>query len=228
MPQLLISVTSVEEAKIALKNGADFIDLKDPGQGALGALPVETVQEIADFVHAQIQQGGRQVSATIGDLPMQPNLILERVLALAKTNVDIIKIGFFETADYQVCLDALKLHARKGIKLIAVLFAEFHYPEYLVGAIREAGFYGLMVDTARKDGRTFLNYCSEVGMKAFSEKVQKHGLIFGLAGSLNIQHVDIVKRINPTYIGFRGGVSVNNRREQYLDASKIKAISKIM
>jgi len=43
MTQLLISVTNVEEAQIALNSGADFIDLKDPNGGALGALPLDIV-----------------------------------------------------------------------------------------------------------------------------------------------------------------------------------------
>jgi uncharacterized protein (UPF0264 family) len=228
MPQLLISVTSVDEAKLALENGADFIDIKDPTQGALGALSIDKIQEITAFVHAQIHYGKRQVSATIGDLPMQAELILEHVLDLAKTNVDIIKIGFFETADYQTCLDQLKLLSQRGVKLIAVLFAEFVYPESLLVAIKQAGFYGLMIDTALKDSSTYLNYYSESEMTSFSEMVNKQGLIFGIAGSLNIQHIDIVKRTNPTYIGFRGGVSEGNQRTQRLDPAKILAISQLM
>lgn len=226
MSQLLISVTSVEEARIALENGADFIDLKDPSQGALGALAKEKIQEITAFVHAQEQYGKRLVSATIGDLPMQAEPILDSVLAMADVNVDIIKIGFFEAADYQACLEALKPHANNGLKLIAVLFAEFKYPTHLIGDIKNAGFYGVMIDTAHKNGSTFLDYLSEADIENFVS--QTHGLIFGLAGSLNIQHVVLVKRFNPTYIGFRGGVSKDNQRKLNLDAAKIKAISKLV
>ena len=39
-PQLLISVCTLDEAKIALAQGADIIDLKNPHAGALGALPL--------------------------------------------------------------------------------------------------------------------------------------------------------------------------------------------
>lgn len=228
MTQLLISVTSIEEARIALENGADLIDLKDPGQGALGALPIDKVREITDFVHAQRQYGGRLVSATIGDLPMQPALICERVLTLADSGVDMIKIGFFEAPDYQPCLDALKPLAQQGLKLIAVLFAENQYPESLIAAIKNADFHGLMIDTVHKNGCTFMDYVSENEMKDFARQARTYGLMFGLAGSLNIQHVAMVKRFDPAYIGFRGGVSVNNQRAQRLDAVKIKAISEIM
>ena len=228
MTQLLISVTSVEEAQLALENGADFIDLKDPTQGALGALPIEKIQEITAFVHAQTGYSAKLVSATIGDLPMHAETLLKSVTALANAKVDIIKIGFFETDDYHACLKALMPQMQKGLKLIAVLFAEFTYPDNLIAAIKAAGFYGLMIDTAHKNGRTLLDYIPEHEMQLLATRVQSQGLIFGLAGSLNIQHLEAVRRFNPGYIGFRGGVSIENQRTRRLDAGKIRTISKLM
>lgn len=233
MTQLLISVTNVKEAQIALISGADFIDLKDPSEGALGALPLAVVSEIVDFVGSQNDAGKRTVSATIGDLPMEPQLIYDQVMALAKTNVDIVKIGFFKETDgstfnYQPCLDKLKSVTQAGIKLIAVLFAEFEYPDNLILAIKGAGFYGVMLDTANKDGATFLDYFSKAKADKLADDVRSHALLFGLAGSLKLQHVEAVKQINPDYMGFRGGVCTGNQREFNLDAEKIIAIRKIM
>ncbi len=228
MTQLLISVTSVEEAQIALAHGADFIDLKDPSKGALGALPLSTIQEVVAFVHLYDIHGKRLTSATIGDLPMQPELIIDKVVTLAASKVDIIKIGFFEESDYQSCLDVLKVITKTGIKLIAVLFAEFKYPLGLIKSIKDAGFYGVMIDTAQKNGTTFLDYYSQDDMRNFVEQLQAQDLIFGLAGSLNIQHVAKVKLFNPGYIGFRGGVCVENQRKLSLDADKITAIRKML
>ena len=42
--KLLISVRSVDEALQAAEGGADFIDLKEPRLGALGALPLATIR----------------------------------------------------------------------------------------------------------------------------------------------------------------------------------------
>jgi uncharacterized protein (UPF0264 family) len=229
MPQLLISVTSVHEAKIALQFGADIIDLKDPDQGALGALPLALVTEIVNFVNTKGEMERKTTSATIGDLPMEPELLLKHVLALSETKVDIIKIGFFRDLsnkfnDYQPCLEALKSVAESGVRLIAVLFAEYEYPASLVTAIKNAGFYGVMFDTATKNGATFLDYYSVYEMKEIANNVQAQGLLFGLAGSLNLQHVEMVKAIAPDYMGFRGGVCVGNQRKSKLDPEKIRAI----
>ena len=221
MTQILISVTSIAEAKIALDNGADIIDLKDPSAGALGALPLPLIQSIVSYINGQ-----KLVSATIGDLPMQPELILERVVLLASTKVDYIKIGFFESSDFQPCLDAMQALTNTGVKLIAVLFAEHSYPENLIETIKKAGFVGIMLDTANKNGHTFLDYYSEKRRKEFAQKVLALDLSFGLAGSLTFQHIVIAKEINPTYMGFRGGVCDENNRQLGLSIEKIRAVCK--
>lgn len=226
--QLLISVTSVEEAKIALDNGADIIDLKDPSAGALGALPVEVIKSVVDFIQHQASEAKKLTSATIGDLPMQPELILARVAELSETNVDIIKIGFFEAVDYQPCLNALQGATQTGVKLIAVLFAEYTYPPELIKAIKQAGFMGVMLDTAKKNGLTLLDYYDKERLNQFAKKVFTQQLQLGLAGSLNLQHIEVLRHIKPSYIGFRGGVCNKNQRVLSLDLEKIKAIRKLM
>jgi len=64
MTELLISVTNVDEAFMAMELGADIIDLKDPSMGALGALPIQTIKDILGVVNSQ-----KIVSATIGGPP---------------------------------------------------------------------------------------------------------------------------------------------------------------
>jgi len=155
------------------------------------------------------------------------------VMALSQTKVDIVKIGFFRDqnggfADYQPCLDALMPLARSATLLVAVLFVEYEYPDSLLSAIKNAGFYGVMLDTTDKNGATFLDYFSADEMKKLAERVQAQDLLFGLAGSLNFQHVAIVREIAPDYIGFRGGVCINNQRKSVLDPERIKAIRKVL
>ncbi len=219
MTQILISVTSIAEAQIALDCGADIIDLKDPSAGALGALPLSLIKEITSHINGQ-----KLVSATIGDLPMVAEMIVKQVTLLAETKVDYIKIGFFEAANFNECLATLKLVTQNGIKLIAVLFAEYDYPESLLDAIKKAGFIGIMLDTAKKNGQTFFDYYSEKQGKEFANKILALDLTFGLAGSLKLENLVMVKQLNPSYIGFRGGVCDENKRQLALSAEKIMAI----
>jgi uncharacterized protein (UPF0264 family) len=85
-----------------------------------------------------------------------------------------------------------------------------------------------MLDTANKNGLTFLDYYSAEKRSEFANNVFNLEMQLGLAGSLKLQHVDLIKDINPSYIGFRGGVCDGNQRHLALDAAKIKAIRKTM
>ena len=63
MTQLLISVRSAEEAAIAVRGGADWIDVKEPSRGSLGAADVSIQREVVAAVN-----GERPVSAALGEL----------------------------------------------------------------------------------------------------------------------------------------------------------------
>lgn len=222
MPQLLISVTNIEEANVALPY-ADILDLKNPHEGALGALPLETIQYVVEFVNKQ-----KIVSATIGDLPMEAEKIVPAVQSMQATEVDFIKIGFFESQNYQACLERLAPLAKNGAKLIAVLFAEKKYPDDLIEKISEAGFIGVMLDTSEKNGRTLFDYYTLDKSVAFINQAKSKGLKVGIAGSLNHSHLAAVKNLGPDYAGFRGGVCESQNRTFSLSEEKIVALCKTL
>ncbi len=152
MSLFLASVTNLEEASIALELGADVIDLKLPEQGALGALPVSTIVQIVDFIANR-----KIVSATVGDLPMQPEILLDAVEAVAASGVDMVKIGFFASSQHRQCVQALQSVTQRGIKLIAVLFADRPVSLNDLAMFSAAGFYGVMLDTATKNGKGLMD-----------------------------------------------------------------------
>lgn len=225
MTALLVSVASVDEALLAIQGGADFIDLKDPAAGALGALQHQVIDEIGLAV------GGRkQVSATIGDLPMQPEVISNAITTIAELPVDYIKIGFFTASDeaYEQCLTEISSCADQGLKLIAVLFADIQYPYGLIGKIIKAGVVGVMLDTSQKDGRVLFDYWDASEINHFADAVKRAKLLFGLAGSLQKKHIAQVKEFQPDYIGFRGGVCDLSDRTSHLSLSRIQEVSKLL
>lgn len=224
--KLLVSVKSADEAQIALENGADLIDLKDPSIGALGALPVSLIQSIVQTIKQS--KPNAFTSATIGDQPMQAALLTDSVKKLAITDADFIKIGFFEAIDYQPCLDQLSRLTQQGAKLIAVLFAENTYPDSLIQAIKQAGFIGVMLDTAQKNGNNLFHYYHLESIEAFAQKAQINALSYGFAGSLQSQHVAQLLGYNPNFLGFRGGVCEQNQRDLQLNPAKIGAIKTLL
>src|SRR5262249_40810967 len=146
MTLFLASVRDNAEAETALLAHADIIDLKEPANGALGALDCAITRPMVSFV------GGRvPVSTTVGDLPMQPEVIRDAVLEKAACGVDFVKFGLFPGGDPRGCLAALRPVAQR-MPLILVVFADRRPDFDAVAAAASFGAAGLMLDTAGHSG----------------------------------------------------------------------------
>lgn len=223
MSGLLASVTTREEALLALDGGADIIDLKNPAEGALGALPLATIREVVVAVARR-----RPVSATIGDLPMQPELIVDAISATAATGVDIVKLGFFGKIGHAECIAALQPLAERGIRMVAVLFAD-QQPDFdLVPQLAAAGLHGVMLDTALKDGRRLRHHLDEMQLRSFVHDARERGLLVGLAGALALEDVPALLPLHADYLGFRSALCVDTRRTQALDQEKLLGLSRVL
>ena len=201
MTQLLASVASVEEARIAATCGVDIIDLKNPRAGALGALPLAVVRAVVAG-----RTGDTPISATIGDLPMEPGIIRTSVQAMAATGVDYVKIGFFPGGDRAGVLQALKPLAGEGARMIAVLFADQPLSLDWLADLATAGFVGAMLDTADKRRGALTELRDRQFLGHFVDAARRQGLLCGLAGSLRLIDVPHLRALRPDYLGFRGAL----------------------
>jgi len=202
---LLASVRTPAEACCAIDGGADIIDLKEPAQGALGRLSDRTIAAIRHDV-----AGRRPISATIGDLPLAPAPVLEAVRAMAAHGVDIVKLGVF-AGDAAATVTALGGAARDGIRLAAVLFAD-RAPDFsLVARCADAGFYGVMLDTADKATGSLTRHLGAAELAQFIADARRHGLLAGLAGSLSAGDVPRLLPLRPDYLGFRSALTLGTR-----------------
>lgn len=216
MTGMLASVNSVDEALQALQANVDIIDLKQPQQGALGALSLADVATIVRAIDRRTP-----VSATVGDLPMQPAIVSDAVAAMAATGVDYIKIGFFPGGDWIGVIAALQPLAQRGLCLIAVLFADTPFADEFLGALAAAGFTGIMLDTMDKSRGSLLTVMPLDRIKRFTGTVKSQGLLCGLAGSLRKEHIDRLLPLRPDYLGFRGALCRNLQRTALLDGSAL-------
>jgi (5-formylfuran-3-yl)methyl phosphate synthase len=206
MTRMLASVADSEEALLAVELGADFVDLKNPAMGALGAWPLEKVRDAVERVG-----GKRPLSATIGDLPLEPESVQEAARAMAATGVDIVKVGFFAGGDAQGCIHALASLAERGVKLVAVIMADQDPDLGLVALLAKAGFTGAMLDTAGKRGGGLRSHLDDTALDAFVREARGHGLLTGLAGSLTLGDIAPLSALGPDYLGFRGALCRGDR-----------------
>ena len=220
MTGMLASVNCLEEAKLVLAEKIDVIDLKAPDRGALGGLPVDLIIEIVKFV-----DGRCPISATIGDLPMQPNLIAMAVKEVASTDVDFIKIGFFPDGDAIAVIDELA-SITAAHKLIAVLFADANPDFRLIEALSTTGFSGVMLDTLDKSKGPLTAAMSISRIGSFVSEVKSNQLICGLAGSLRMADIPVLLPFRPTYLGFRGALCEQFERTGRLDCRAVQRVKK--
>ena len=219
MTQLLISVKNVKEALIALDAGVDIIDLKDPDNGALGALDIDTSANILQAINgAAIVSATTIVSATVGEHHATLSDLIFDIRTRVELGADIVKIAvseLFYEADFMIEMAKL---TNEGVKIVAVFFADESIDLELLNKSQQMGFFGAMLDTKSKQ-QNLLQVQSD--LQIFSQKCNQHQLKYGFAGSLKTQDIVNLIKFNPTYIGFRGGVCENNMRKSALSARKV-------
>ena len=222
---LLASVTSEAEALIAATEGADIIDCKNPAQGALGALETAAVAAIRRALPRYLE-----VSATVGDLPPVPGRVLAAAQRMAATGVDIVKIGLFVSdgaataADVLATIRHLGAHLAHETRLVAVLMADAPFDAAWIDALGAAGFHGVMLDTAHKDGRTLTDHRSPRELSEFLAASRRQGLMAGLAGSLRVAQIPELLALGPDVLGFRGALCRASDRTGALDSAAVRAV----
>jgi uncharacterized protein (UPF0264 family) len=223
MTAMLASVNSVEEALLVLNAGVDIIDLKQPALGALGALELVDVKAIVAAI-----AGRRPVSATIGDLPMQAELIFNAVQVMAETGVAYIKIGFFPGGDWLGTLKKLGTLVPQNQALIAVLFADAQPDLAIMATLKDSGFVGVMLDTMDKQQGSLTQVMTAEQIAHFVSQAKELKLLCGLAGSLRLADIPELIAYHPDYLGFRGALCKEHNRVGQLNQIAVQAINLVM
>jgi uncharacterized protein (UPF0264 family) len=212
--RMLVSVRTLDEALLVAAGGADFIDLKEPRDGALGGLPPASVRAIVAALRAQ---GCRlPVSATIGDLPM-PALprILAGVASLRDSGVDYIKVGIEAMPDPAAAaavLDALATaDIAPGVAVVPVFVADAGLDLDLLEYALARAFAVCMVDTADKQHGSLFDVASMDTVRRFVQQARQAGALVGLAGALRLPHVPLLAELAPDFAGFRSAVCRGER-----------------
>ena len=218
MTAMLASVVSLDEAKV-VADCADVIDLKDPGAGALGALAPARVAEVVQWA-----AGRYVISAALGDLPMRADVIAAASATMAGTGVDFVKLGLFDVAASAACVRAAAARTQTA-GLVAVMFAD-RAPDFeLLDDIAQAGFVGVMLDTADKGDGALLDHFSEQELAAMVSRAHSLGLFVGLAGSLRQADVARLLPCDPDFLGFRGALCEGNQRMRRISRTRALALA---
>ena len=152
MTLLLASVTGSREAELAVTHGADIIDLKDPSQGALGALELSVVSDVSKYHRGAKARERRYRRSADGAW-----CNCRRRRGDGENGRRLRQGWSLRRVKRKECIRALASFARRT-KIVGVMFADSEPDNELISLMAESGFAGAMMDTARKDGRRLLDH----------------------------------------------------------------------
>ncbi len=215
MALLLVSVRDASEALLAVEGGADVVDVKNPEEGSLGAGFPWVISEVRRVVPPRLP-----VSAAVGDFPHLPGSASLAVLGALQAGADVVKVGLRGSRTEGEALSLLRAVSRtvrefgRG-RAVACAYGDFErvgtlHPLLLPELAREAGMWGVMLDTAVKDGKPLTSFLPPSTLREFCEKARSLGLRVALAGALGEEEVG---RLAPLadVIGVRGAACSGGR-----------------
>jgi len=219
MTKMLASISNLDEARCILGAGVDIIDVKDPDKGVLGAVATDVVRKIVTLVGGQAQ-----TSATIGDVPVDSASIALGINTMRDTGIDIIKVGIFAGSVPAGVLKVIRRNTQKGDRIVLVFFADFQPLEIDFRALAAAGIYGVMLDTANKNGSSLRTIMNDDALVDFVREARNAGLLAGLAGSLRQKDIAPLLTLSPDYLGFRGALCNGQQRNQTIDINAVQSV----
>ena len=232
--KVLISVISVEEAKVALKTNPDIIDIKNPGEGSLGAQFPWIIKDIAE----ELKGSAVLCSVTLGDLDYKPGTAALAAYGAATCGANYIKAGLYGIKNYNEAfylmtgiVNSVRM-VNVGISVVAAGYADYKRfsgisPEILTKAARDSGADIVMIDTAIKDGKNLFDSMNSDELKYFIDLAHDSGLQVALAGSIKMTHLELLSELDPNIIGVRGAICENEDRTTKLSENKISEFMRI-
>jgi len=235
MTKLLVSVRSAQEALAALDGGADWIDIKEPNRGPLGAADASTVDDVLQAVSGRVP-----VSAAFGEMADLLNLSNNTPLPprLSKDNLSYPSPRGFAGDDGRMRGDWTLSLAKTGMKApgpnwrekwqswskllppncgpVLVAYAERALvgspsPNKIIDFALRVSPAAVLIDTARKDSQTLLDHWPTHQLAELLLPLRLGGIPFALAGSLRFEQIDDLLPLNPGWIAVRGAVCTGGR-----------------
>jgi (5-formylfuran-3-yl)methyl phosphate synthase len=211
MTRLLVSVRSGEEAAQALNGGADWIDLKNPAEGALGAVSAQAAQEAVRVV------GNRApVSAACGELIEWSDGV--ELPAYLVAGVSFAKVGLAgcRAIDWRSRCAAIRQQlARHNCELVAVAYvdhvaASAPSVHEVIELARVDGGY-VLFDTYDKSAPPMPEHWTPGELTAVLHSVRAAGLTSVVAGRLSAAEVSRLPLELVDMVGVRGAACDNGR-----------------
>lgn len=217
MAGLLVSVRNASEAGLALLEGVDLIDLKEPGLGSLGASDPATWDQVA-----QIVGGKKPLSAALGELRDWEGQLPQPDYTYLKWGLS----GLGGSSLRSLMSEAFGIAEDAGHTPVAVAYADYQVakcppPLEILEIGASLGSSVLLVDTWSKDGKHLLDWLDLDQLATLRHRTSGMGMKLALAGSLNFDLVETIQPIQADWLAVRGAVC-DGGRSGPMDVEKVR------
>jgi hypothetical protein len=244
-PRLLVSVRNASEAEAALAGGCDVLDIKEPERGAMGRADPATIAAVVRLVRSA--DAAVPVSVALGEVTdWEPNRAIPHLpegIAYCKFGTAGLGnardwgvrlaavIGRFNTAmraearmSGETASDAAEQHAL----WIAVGYADWEWvrgpqPEEAIAQAAKCGCGGVLFDTYSKGCQRLVDWLSIERLVTLAAMARARGLLFALAGKLQIGDLPGLTSTRPDIVGIRSAACRAGIRTGEIDPSAVRA-----
>jgi uncharacterized protein (UPF0264 family) len=232
-PRLLVSVRNVEEATAAIAGGCDWLDIKEPAHGPLGRPDSSVAVAIQDWLG---DSPALPCSAAIGEMV---ELLHGRTADRADarkiaSRLAVVKTGLAGCADrpeWEAELEGLV--GELPTELIAVTYADHEAagaPQLAatIKAASRAGCLGVLVDTWDKRGSRLLDCLSIDELGHFRRQAHAAGLMFSVAGRLDLPAIQSLVRCGCDVIGVRSAACRSGDRNSAISTEAVAELAALL
>jgi (5-formylfuran-3-yl)methyl phosphate synthase len=211
--KLLVSVRDSAEASVALAGGADWIDLKEPNAGPLGAVSFDVAHSIV-----QVVAGRCPLSAALGELADWPDTNEHELFRIPE--ISVVKVGLSNCAkvrDWSLRWQAIFsecLNSRRN--LAAVIYADWRMacaptPDEILHVAIETKCRYLLIDTFEKQAGSSISILSLEELARLAHVARQAGMTTVLAGSLQEFDFAQIAELPIELVAVRGAACRANR-----------------
>jgi (5-formylfuran-3-yl)methyl phosphate synthase len=223
---LLISVRSSAEAEVVLEGGADIIDVKEPGRGALGPADPEVWREI------QLAVGRYAItSVALGELLSDPvDLLAPQTAGFRYAKIGLA--GCHKADGWIRRWETVVREFPRGTLPVPVAYADWPSavapsPSVALWLAQRSAARLLLVDTHDKRRGALLDVLSWETLRELARDAKEAGVQLALAGSLTRASIEKVQKLSPAYIGVRGAACVGGRSGT-IDLARVKSLARVL
>ncbi len=226
MTKLLVSARNAEEAAVALRGGADVIDVKEPRRGPLGPADPAVWREIQSVVgNATI------TSAALGELLQDP----VEALAAQAIGFAFAKIGLGGCKSYphwRAKWDRAVNALPRNVLAVPVAYADHISADSpKIGEVLHLAADSpaklLLIDTFNKSSGCLTDHLSYKVLTSLLHQAEELNVQLALAGSLQLGDIEKLLPLAPAYIGVRGA-ACSGGRDGAIDLARVKSLANLI